>query len=79
MKKQAKTKTQSLPGKDTLRQYRYKCHRKSCGIIIPCYGWDSELQKTTVECTCGATLTAKNVLPEIKVQAPGIRTPTKNR
>ena len=62
--------------KKTYYQQAYKCKKKH----ITTHGvWSNELGTTTHNCHCGETLTAANVVVSKTNQAPGIRTPTKNR
>lgn len=63
--------------KNTFKQHIYRC---KCGTLTKEYVWDDELNKTKVKCTdCNKTLGSKDLLKENKVEAVGIRTPTKNR
>jgi hypothetical protein len=62
---------------NVFKQRTYKC---KCGATTKEYVWDNELDKTKVQCSeCSKMLGSKDLLKENKVDAVGIRTPTKNR
>ncbi len=49
------------------------CKKKQSHVV-----WDNK-DSTGIKCECGIEITLKMVVKKKKVQAPGIRTPTKNR
>ncbi len=61
--------------KNTLAQVPYKC---SCGSVTRHYVWSDDIKKTKVKCSCGKVLNMGNI-ERIVINAPAIRTPTKNR
>jgi hypothetical protein len=63
--------------KNTLKQRTYEC---KCGVLTKEYVWDSDLDKTKINCSdCSKQLTNKNLVSTNTNWAASIRTPTKNR
>ena len=63
--------------KYTYAPRQYKC--PACQAITKHYVWSNEVYITTHSCTCGGTLTGKNLFEPKTPTASAIRTPTKNR